>query len=58
MGTILQYVNYEVELLNCHRNLSILSGKLLKDNIIGMKVDQFMAIFSSPEPKAPGELIV
>ena len=37
--TIVHYVNYEVELLN-------FQGKLQTDNITGLKVDQFMAIFS------------
>ena len=39
MGIVLQYVNYEVELLNFQKKLSILSGKLQKDNTIGRKVD-------------------
>ena len=38
-------VNYAVELLNFQEKQSILSGKLGKDNRIGVKIDQFMAIF-------------
>ena len=48
MHTMLQNVNYEVELLNFQVKLSILSGKLIKDNIKDLKIDQFMAIFGSP----------